>query len=148
MQIFFFCFNFLKHIVSENFSVIRKPRWVFNPSLILVSFYCNVIVFNVLLIYLVLCFSIQEVITCCLIYGKITRLGKYINVLYIAELIMALVHKSCMCSNLIRKRTCIPSLASLLFFSYICTIKLKSSWSMYKLVYLFFVYGNLAYLYV
>ncbi|XP_060724022.1 myotubularin-related protein 14 isoform X2 [Tachysurus vachellii] len=25
-EIFFFCFNFLKHIVSENFSVIRKPR--------------------------------------------------------------------------------------------------------------------------
>uniref|UniRef100_A0A8C5CQE6 Myotubularin related protein 14 n=1 Tax=Gadus morhua TaxID=8049 RepID=A0A8C5CQE6_GADMO len=26
-EIFFFCFNFLKHIVSEKFSAIRKPRW-------------------------------------------------------------------------------------------------------------------------
>uniref|UniRef100_A0A8B9LSY1 Myotubularin related protein 14 n=1 Tax=Astyanax mexicanus TaxID=7994 RepID=A0A8B9LSY1_ASTMX len=26
--IFFFCFNFLKHIVSEKFSVIRKQRWL------------------------------------------------------------------------------------------------------------------------
>lgn len=26
-QIFFFCFNFLKHIVSEKFSAVRKQRW-------------------------------------------------------------------------------------------------------------------------
>lgn len=27
-QIFFFCFNFLKHIVSEKFSAVKKQRWV------------------------------------------------------------------------------------------------------------------------
>uniref|UniRef100_A0A8C2WAM0 Myotubularin related protein 14 n=1 Tax=Cyclopterus lumpus TaxID=8103 RepID=A0A8C2WAM0_CYCLU len=31
LQIFFFCFNFLKHIVSEKFSAVKKQRYVPSP---------------------------------------------------------------------------------------------------------------------
>lgn len=39
LQIFFFCFNFLKHIVSEKFSAVRKQRCA--PSFLLSGWVCT-----------------------------------------------------------------------------------------------------------